>query len=314
LIDINLAATHSGNSGVAPGGCQGGVLTTIKAAGDPGDETVLVALRRFPALAALLAVSMLICTVTGAGAEGLEAADVVLRDQFEREVMPRLQIPDLELASYVRDLERTLALQGIVLAEPQLVVLVDRAPLVQALLILRGSPASGWALIGAAPVSTGVAGRFEHFLTPLGAFEHSMANPDFRAEGTKNELGIRGYGRKGSRVYDFGWRAQEKGWGKGGVSVMRLQMHSTDPDVLEQRLGTAQSKGCIRIPDSLNQFIDRRGILDAAYQEALAGGARLWVLRTDREPTRWAGRWLVVVDSGRTERPPWSTAPIPRRR
>ncbi|MEO8309597.1 MAG: L,D-transpeptidase [Caldimonas sp.] len=203
---------------------------------------------------------------------------------------------------------------GIAWVEPELVVLVDRAPQVQALLIVRGSPAIGWVLIGASPVSTGLPGRFEHFLTPLGAFEHSMANPDFRAEGTRNDLGIRGYGRKGSRIYDFGWAAQEKGWARGGMSVMRLQMHSTDPDVLEQRLGTAQSKGCIRIPASLNEFIDRRGILDAAYQAELADGARLWVLRADREATPGAGRWLVVVDSVRNERPPWAPAPMERRR
>ncbi len=261
-----------------------------------------------PVIAVCLSAALLVLAAA-AGSEELQAADAVLRSQFDRDVTSRLQVPDPELAAYVRNLEHTLAQAGITLAGPQLVVLVDRAPQVQALLILRGSPASGWALIGAAPVSTGLPGRFEHFLTPLGAFEHSMANPDFRAEGTKNELGIRGYGRKGSRIYDFGWVPQKKGWGGGGIGVMRLQMHATDPNVLEQRLGTAQSKGCIRIPASLNEFIDRLGILDAAYQEELAGGARLWVLRADREPTPWAGRWLVVVDSGRIERAPWSPAP-----
>jgi hypothetical protein len=39
---------------------------------------------------------------------------------------------------------------------------------------------------------------------PLGVFEHSLDNPDFRAEGTRNEFGICGCGRKVVRVYDFG--------------------------------------------------------------------------------------------------------------
>ena len=87
---------------------------------------------------------------------------------------------------------------------------------------------------------------------------------------------------------------------------MRLQMHATDPDRLEQRLGTAQSKGCIRIPAALNEFIDRHGVLDEDYQEKIDEGRRLSVLRGDRTPTPWSGRYLVVVDSMSGERPDWS--------
>ena len=43
--------------------------------------------------------------------------------------------------------------------------------------------------------------------------KHSLANMDFRAEGTFNDNGIRGYGRKGMRVFDFGWVVSERGWG-----------------------------------------------------------------------------------------------------
>ena len=75
----------------------------------------------------------------------------------------------------------------------------------QAALLNRGSVVKGWFFGGgAAPVSTGLPGCCEHFLTPLGVFDHSLANPDFRAEGTKNKLGFRGYGRKGLRIYDPG--------------------------------------------------------------------------------------------------------------
>jgi len=139
-------------------------------------------------------------------------------------------------------------------------------------------------------------------------FEHSIANPDFRAEGTKNENGIRGYGLKGMRVYDFGWQKAIKGWGYKDEGDLRLQMHATDP-ILERRVGTAQSKGCVRIPASMNLFIDRHAILDADYDVALAQGQALWVLPKDRQPTPWSGRFLIVVDTGRTERPAWSPLP-----
>ena len=185
---------------------------------------------------------------------------------------------------------------------PQFVALVDRSPKVQAVLLFWGSASTVWRLVGAAPVSTGLPGRYEH----------SVNNPDYRAEGTKNKFGIRGYGRKGVRVYDFGWVRAAKGWGNGAISVMRLQMHATDPDRLEQRLGTAQSKGCIRIPASLNELIDRHGVLDEDYQEKINAGRRLWVLRDDRTPTPWSGRYLVVVDSMFGERPDWSAPPAAR--
>lgn len=37
---------------------------------------------------------------------------------------------------------------------------------------------------------TGRVRALPYFLTPLGVFAHSLANPDFRAEGTRNALGI----------------------------------------------------------------------------------------------------------------------------
>src|SRR3569623_763150 len=95
---------------------------------------------------------------------------------------------------------------------------------------------------------------------------------------------------------------------------MRLLRHATDPDALEQRLGTAQSKGCIRIPAALDLLLDHYGVLDGAYESAAARGGRLWVLQGDREPVEGAGRWLVIVDSARTERPDWAPRPyLPRR-
>lgn len=179
----------------------------------------------------------------------------------------------------------------------QFVILVDRNRRAQLLLLYWRAPDQQFHFIGASPVSTGVTGRFEYFLSPLGVFEHALANADYRAQGTKNEFGIRGYGVKGMRVYDFGWVRANKGWGDRRESVLRLQMHATDPDLLERHLGTPRSKGCIRISGKLNQFLDRHGILDADYQRALSEGQRLWVLRPDWSPTPWSGRYLVIIDS-----------------
>lgn len=63
---------------------------------------------------------------------------------------------------------------------------------------------------------------------------------------------------------------------------MRLQMHATDPDLLERRLGSAQSKGCIRIPASLNRLIDCYGVLDAEYKRV-----RYTPQATTRTTTSW---------------------------
>ena len=62
--------------------------------------------------------------------------------------------------------------------------------------------------------------------------------------------------------------------------------------------------GCIHIPASLNELIDRYGVLDLDYLEKTDDGRRLWVLRSDRTPTPWPGRYLAVVDSMSDERPP----------
>lgn len=168
-------------------------------------------------------------------------------------------------------------------------------------------------LLGATPVSTGRVGQFDHFETPTGVFAHSLANPDFRAQGTRNANGIFGYGLKGARVYDFGWQQARKGWGDHAIGTMRLQMHATDPYVLEPKLGTAQSKGCIRIPATLNHLIDRLGLLDADYELAAALVTTPWVLLRDRLPQAGAGRYLIIVDTERDQRPDWSARPLPAR-
>jgi hypothetical protein len=225
---------------------------------------------------------------------------------YGRMVRQQLSLPPNEIRYYAARTARMLRDAGVFLIAPQYVAVVDRDPHVQAILVFWLDPAAASRLIGASPVSTGRTGQFDHFETPIGVFEHSMANPDFRAEGTKNKFGIRGYGRKGMRVFDFGWQQATRGWGNGGPGVMRLQMHATDPDLLESRLGQVQSKGCIRIPSGLNSFLDYFGVLDADYEIAANAGESLWVLSPNRTPAAGAGRYLVILDSARTVRPAWS--------
>lgn len=257
--------------------------------------------------AALAALLLILPTVAPAAVD--DAADAALapwRARFAAEVDRRLDVPVAEQQGYLALLDAALAAAGVRLDAPQALVLVDRDVHVQAAFVLVRTAHGGWLWLGASPVSTGRTGAFDHFRTPLGVFPHSLDNPDFRAEGSFNEQHIRGYGRRGMRVFDFGWVQAERGWGRGGTSTMRLQMHATDPAVLEPRLGRAASKGCIRIPATLDTFIDRHGLLDADHAAALAAGRPLWVLRPDREPVDWPGRLLVVVDSNRSERPAWS--------
>lgn len=228
---------------------------------------------------------------------------------FASRVDHRLAIPDDEVRRYATHLRTVLAAAGLGSLPPQYVLLVDRNAQTQAALLYWKSPEGDLDLVGAVAVSTGLPGTFDHFLTPVGVFAHTLENPDFRALGTRNELGIRGYGERGMRVYDFGWQLALRGWGDNAPSTMRLQMHATDPDLLEPLLGIAHSKGCIRIPASFNRFLDHYGILDADYDAAPPGDRRLWVLASDREPTSWPGRYLVVMDSERVQRPAW--APLP---
>lgn len=220
---------------------------------------------------------------------------------FQREVDLQFDVPPQNLSRYAKLLEAALANAEALAESSQYVLMVDRNPNVQAIFVYwLDSQATSDRLrfIGASPASTGKPGKYDHFLTPLGVFAHTLKNMDYRAEGTPNKRGIRGLGPIGMRAYDFGWTQGERGWGRGGKSQMRLLMHTTDPDYLEQRLGKAMSQGCIRIPATLNSFIDRYGLLDADYEKAMAKGRKFWVIHPDRTPTPWSGRYLVIVDSG----------------
>jgi len=255
-------------------------------------------------------------SATAAMAEAPEPVDVAelaeLADwtaRFAREVDHRLALPIADQQHYIALLQQALANAQLTALPAQAFVLVDRSAQVQAAMLIVRSRAATWHWLGAVAVSTGSVGRFEHFRTPLGVFAHTLENPDFRAEGTFNQNHIRGYGLRGRRVFDFGWQLAERGWGAGGSSQMRLQMHATDPQLLEQRLGRVDSEGCVRIPATLNVFLDAHGVIDADYEQALAHGQSLWVIKQPRQLLPWPGRYLVVVDSQAEQRPAWSPPP-----
>jgi hypothetical protein len=185
---------------------------------------------------------------------------------------------------------------------PQLIVVVDRAIRVQQLALLVAQPTGPYEVIGAVHVSTGQAGRFDHYVTPTGVYRHTDAILDYRAQGTYNENHIRGLGLKGMRVWDFGWQWARKGWspgvGKPSEIQIRLEMHATDPAVLEQRIGRTASQGCVRIPSSMNRFLDKQGVLDAGYEQAAVTDIRYRaLLLRDRTGSILAGDALVIIDS-----------------
>ncbi|SEA55683.1 L,D-transpeptidase [Variovorax sp. YR216] len=256
------------------------------------------------ALAGAVCLFLSMAAVGAAPASPRELA-ALYRSQVDR----ALAVPDGEVRRYQTLAEAALRSAQADLSGAQYLLVVDRDPKVQAALLFWRSAFGDYRFIGASPVSTGRPGTFDHFETPAGVFEHSPSNPDFRAEGTFNSNGIRGYGRKGMRVYDLGWQRAPKGWGDRATIEMRLQMHATEPDSLEHRLGSAQSKGCVRIPATLNTLLDHYGVLDAEYEQLAADGQAQWVLKEDRETVADPGRYVIIVDSGLTRRAPWTASP-----
>ena len=225
-----------------------------------------------------------------------------LREALQREVpqhVARTPSKDLQWIALARA-EMTAAQATV--ERPQLLVVVDRNPRVQQVAVLMAMPQGEWKVVGGARVSTGSTGRFDHYITPRGVFHLTDAILGFRAEGTLNENGIRGLGAKGMRVWDFGWQVAMKGWdagpGKPDRIPIRLMMHATDPDKLEQRIGRPASQGCIRIPTAMNRFLDRHGVLDSEYERAAVTSIRFrTLLLPGRAPSVLAGNTLIVVDS-----------------
>jgi lipoprotein-anchoring transpeptidase ErfK/SrfK len=224
---------------------------------------------------------------------------VRLRAALVREV-PGVIIDNVEdERAWIARTQAAFAASAETIDRSQLLVVADRNPDVQQMRIVLARPDGAWESLGGAKISTGQMGRRDYYLTPTGVFLHTDLILDWRAEGTFNAQHIRGLGRKGMRVWDFGWQRAARGWGTGEEGDIRLLLHATDPDYLEKRLGRPASKGCVRIPAPMNWFLDRHGILDADYERAAKDDPRFEaLLPADRTPTPLAGHALVVVDSG----------------
>jgi hypothetical protein len=178
------------------------------------------------------------------------------------------------------------------LTRDQFFVVTDRNPKKQnAALAFWNQDKNVVELIGFTKVSTGSVKK-RHFYTPLGWFENLPEHGSYRAQGTKNENGIRGYGQKGMRVWDFGWVPSTSGYTKGLNIDIRFQMHATDPDYLEPRLGTPDSQGCVRVHQSMNKFLDTYGIIDTEYE-----AINSWVLKKDRIKIADRGSYLLVIET-----------------
>ncbi|MBP7131532.1 MAG: murein L,D-transpeptidase [Aquabacterium sp.] len=227
----------------------------------------------------------------------------VLRTAFIQLVTKRSYPDDTRLAHLQAAARQAFATADLPWPAGELFLLIDRHPQSQEAVVALATEAGGWEVIGSSLISTGKPGSYDHFITPLGLFSNGDHH-SFRAEGTFNDNGIRGYGLKGLRVFDLGWVPAEKGWEPPGTIPIRLQVHATDP-VLEQRLGTPASKGCIRLDAGLNRFLDQYSVLDARFEAAQATtGVRPWFWLPDRTPTPWSGSWVVIVDVSRATPPP----------
>lgn len=202
-------------------------------------------------------------------------------------------------AKWIHMAKEQLALAHTPIERPQIIMVVDRNPRVQAMSFILALPEGEWMVLGGTHVSTGQAGRKYYYITPTGVFRNTAERLGYRALGTKNKLGVRGIGLKGMRVWDMGWQWAEKGWlpsrEKGQI---RLEIHATDPALLEWKIGHTASEGCIRIPTSMNRFMDNHGLIDVLYEQAASYDIRFRsLLPKERTPTPIAGDAVVVVDS-----------------
>lgn len=148
--------------------------------------------------------------------------------------------------------------------------------------------------LGLIPISSGRAGPRDYFYTPPGVFDHDGKILGWRAQGTPNSHGIRGFGVRGLRIWDFGWQDTDKGDGLKS-SQIRFLMHGTDPDYLESKLGTKQSKGCIRVSTQANRFLDKFGILDKVTRDLAQDDKRWRALLGTYYDNNYTGRYLIVV-------------------
>ncbi len=201
------------------------------------------------------------------------------------------------------------------LSRPQIVSYVDVGKNGQILSVWfhdPSRPAERYVLIGASRVSTGYPDPKPRnpptetkFATGTGVFTtdpNATGVIGYRAEGTKNSKGIRGFGERGNRVYDVGPMKTKRAW-DGSDMTIRFMIHSTDP-VLESKFGERASQGCLRIPKTVNRFFEFSGAFDAGYAPVIQsktrtaiGRAAAGLLGADARFHPFSGSLLVIGNS-----------------
>ena len=196
----------------------------------------------------------------------------------------QLRMPDNEVLIYGGLAETELAAFAGSLSGPQYMLVVDSCPSVQAAFLFWRLLPGRYELIGASPASTGNPEQAGCVQTPQGVF--AQADVEFGRKMT-------------SRVYDFGrQRTRRRGGVRGEVSELRLQARAAT-GATGALLGRVQSDGCILLPPGMVAFLDQFGVLDQGRRDAVTPAG---------ESLPFAGRYLVVVDSERDERPEWALA------
>ena len=228
-----------------------------------------------------------------------EAAAARLHAELQQQVHDLVHQSPASVQRWITLARAMLAAHGTPIGRAQVLVVVDRNPLVQQLALIVAQPDAAWVMLGGTHVSTGQPNRHGYYITPTGVFLHDGSILDYRAQGTFNENHIRGLGVKGMRIWDFGWQWADKGWlHTGERGQIRLLMHATDPAYLARRIGRPASEGCVRVPADMNRFMDHHGVLDTDYlQVAPSVAAYRAILPDNADPTPLAGDTLVVIDS-----------------
>lgn len=216
-----------------------------------------------------------------------------LAQRYEEQVDLRLRLPAEDVHLYGSTVEEELLDYEQIMLAPQYLLVVDSNPNVQAAFLFWRLMEGHYRLIGASPASTAGPVLPHRLESPQGLFDQTPAAVQTRP--VSSSL------RRGLRVYDFSPQRARTEAGTAAHSNMRLQARAADRKAA-RFLGSAQSDGCILLPSTLISFLDEFGVLDAAGTSARPA-------RADRPPLPYRGRYLLVVDSERDERPQWSPSP-----
>ena len=216
-----------------------------------------------------------------------------LAQRYREQVDLRLSLPAEEVRRYGAAAEEELIDYDEVLRAPQYLLVVDSNPNVQAAFLFWRLMAGHYQLIGASPVSTAGPVQVSRLESPQGLFDQAHHAAAARA--------VAATPRGGLRIYDFSSRRARVAADSAGRSNLRLQARAADRQSA-RFLGSARSDGSILLPATLIAFLDEFGVLDA-------GAAGTVPTAEGRPRLPYPGRFMLVIDSERDDRPEWSPSP-----